>query len=51
MVTIIQAKQRGNNERNQRWSRLERSDLFERYGALYTQGSLQPPALRAVGNT
>jgi hypothetical protein len=38
VATIIQAKHRGNHDRTQRWARLERADLLERYGELHTQG-------------
>ena len=41
MATIIQEQYRGNHDRNQRWARLERADLFERYGELHTQGVSQ----------
>jgi hypothetical protein len=34
MATIIQATQHGNNDRNQRWTRLERADLFAQYSEL-----------------
>jgi len=48
MATIIQEKQRGNTDRNQRWARLERADLFERYGALHTQGVSQRQAAKVL---
>lgn len=44
MATIIQATQRGKNDRNQRWTRLERADLFARYGELHIQGVSQRQA-------
>jgi hypothetical protein len=37
VATIIQENHPGNQERNQRWTRLERYDLFELYGALHAQ--------------
>jgi len=48
MATIIQEKPRGNNARNQRWARLERADLFERYGELHTQGVSQRQAAKVL---
>ena len=48
MATIIQAKQRGNNNRTQRWTRLERADLFARYGELETQGVSQRQAAKVL---
>lgn len=48
MATIIQAKQRGKNDRNQRWSRLERADLFARYGELHTHGVSQRQAAKVL---
>ena len=44
MATIIQDKHCGNNDRNQRWTRLERADLFVRYGELHTPGVSQRQA-------
>src|SRR5215470_4159596 len=44
MATIIQATQHGNHDRNQRWTRLERADLFARYGELHSQGVSQRQA-------
>ena len=41
MGTVIQETQRGNEDRHQRWARLERAALFTRYGALHTQGVSQ----------
>ena len=35
MATIIQDKQRDNEERHQRWARIERADLFAQYGGLH----------------
>ena len=48
MATIIQATQRGNHDRNQRWTRLERADLFARYGELHTQGVSQRQAAKVL---
>ena len=44
MATRIQATQHGNNDRNQRWTRLERAELFVRSGALPIQGVSQRQA-------
>ena len=41
VATIIQEKQQGNLDRNQRWARFERADLFEQYSNLRTQGLSQ----------
>ena len=38
MATIIQGQHRGNHDRNQRWARVERAALFERYDELRLQG-------------
>src|SRR5215471_17906144 len=38
MATIIQATPQGNHDRHQRWTRLERADLFARYSELQIQG-------------
>jgi len=48
VATIIQAKQRGNHDRNQRWTRLERADLFARYGELHTQRVSQRQAAKVL---
>src|SRR5215470_5725439 len=48
MATIIQAKHRGNHDRNQRWARCERADLFARYGALRIQGVSQRQAAQVL---
>jgi hypothetical protein len=42
--TVIQHAQRGNDDRHQRWERLERADLFAQYGALAAQGMSQRQA-------
>ena len=44
MATIIQATQHGNQDRNQRWTRLERADLFAQYSELHIQGVSQRQA-------
>jgi hypothetical protein len=41
VATIIQDKSRGNDDRHQRWARLERADLFARYADLHAQGVSQ----------
>jgi hypothetical protein len=46
--TIIQDKQRDNDDRHQRWARLERADLFTRYGALHAQGISQRQAAQVL---
>lgn len=38
MATRSQAQHRSKHARHQRWARLERAELWERYGALRTQG-------------
>ncbi len=48
MATIIQEKQRGNLDRNQRWARFERADLFEQYSNLSTQGLSQRQAAKVL---
>src|SRR5215468_6332201 len=44
MVTITHATQHGHKDRNQRWTRLERADLFARYSELHLQGVSQRQA-------
>ncbi len=41
MGTVIQYKQRGNEDRNQRWDRRERAELFAQYRDLHAQGLSQ----------
>jgi hypothetical protein len=41
MGTVIDNKSRGNAERHQRWDRIERAELCERYGDLQAQGLSQ----------
>jgi hypothetical protein len=48
VATIIQAKHCGKHDRNQRWARFERADLFARYGALHTQGVSQRQAAQVL---
>jgi len=48
VATIIQDKHCGNHNRNQRWTRLERADLFARYGELHTQGVSQRQAAKVL---
>ena len=48
MATIIQDEQRGNEERHQRWARLERADLFAQYGDLHAQGVSQRQAAKML---
>jgi Family of unknown function (DUF6399)/helix-turn-helix, Psq domain len=46
--TVIQYTQRGNDERNQRWNRVERAELFAQYGDLQAQGISQRQAAKAL---
>jgi len=46
--TIIQDQQRGNDERNQRWERIERAELFTQYGDRHAQGSSQRQAAKVL---
>jgi len=48
VATIIQETQCGNEDRHQRWARLERTDLFAQYGALHTQGVSQRQAAQVL---
>src|SRR5713101_186272 len=48
MATIIQDKQRGNEDRHQRWARIERADLFAQYGGLHDQGLSQRQAAQGL---
>ena len=41
MGTVIQSAQRGNEDRHQRWDRLEHAALWEQYRALQSQGGSQ----------
>ena len=42
--TVIQYKQRSNDDRHQRWDRIECADLFTQYGGLQAQGLSQRQA-------
>jgi hypothetical protein len=46
--TVIQYTQRGNDERNQRWDRVERAELFAQYGDLQAQGLSLRQAAQAL---
>jgi hypothetical protein len=46
--TIIQDKRRGNEERHQRWARLERAALFTQYGELHARGVSQRQAAKVL---
>jgi hypothetical protein len=46
--TVIHYAQRGNGDRNQRWDRIARADLFEQYGALQAQGVSQRQAAKVL---
>jgi transposase len=48
VATILQDKQRGNDDRNQRWARIERADLCARYGELQAQGVSQRQAAQVL---
>ena len=48
MATIIQDKHYGNAARHQRWTRLERADLFTRYDDLHAQGISQRQAAQVL---
>ena len=48
MATIIQDKQRGNEDRHQRWVRLERADLFAQSSGLHAQGVSQRQAAKVL---
>jgi hypothetical protein len=46
--TVIQDAQRGNDDRHQRWDRIERAGLFERSGDLQAQGLSQRHAAKVL---
>jgi hypothetical protein len=46
--TVIQYAQRGNEDRHQRWDRIERAGLFERYNDLQAQGVSQRQAAKVL---
>jgi hypothetical protein len=48
MGTVVYSQQRGNEEPNQRWMRIERADLFTRYGDLHAQGVSQRQAAKVL---
>ena len=48
MGTVIQSTQRGNDDRHQRWERIERAELLERYGALQARGLSQRQAAQML---
>jgi hypothetical protein len=48
MGTVIQYVQRGNEDRHQRWDRIERADLFARYGDLQAQDLSQRQAAKVL---
>ena len=48
METVVQYQQRGNADRNQRWDRMERAALFERYDALHARGISQRQAAQML---
>jgi Psq-like protein len=48
VATIIQAKQRSQNDRHQRWARFERVDLFAQYSERHTQGVSQRQAAQVL---
>jgi DNA-binding XRE family transcriptional regulator len=46
--TVVQYTQRGNEDHHQRWDRLERAALCERYGDLHAQGISQRQAAKVL---
>jgi len=46
--TVIQYTHRGNDDRHQRWDRIERAGLFEQYGDLQAQGLSQRHAAKVL---
>ena len=48
MGTVIQYQQPGNEDRTQRWERLERAALCARYGDLHAQGCSQRQAAKVL---
>lgn len=48
MGTVIQEKQQGNDNRHQRWDRLERAECFEQYRDLQAQGRSQRQAAKVL---
>ncbi len=48
MGTVIQEKPQSNDDRHQRWERLERADLLTPYGDLHAQGLSQRQAAQVL---
>ena len=48
MGTVIHDRQRGNHDRRPRWDRIERAELFERYGDFKAQGTSQRQAAKVL---
>lgn len=48
MRTVVQETQRSNEDRNQRWDRMERAELFEQYFARKAQGISQRQAAQGL---
>ena len=48
MGTVIQEKPQGNEDRHQRWERIERADLWEQYHDLTAQGISQRQAAKVL---
>ena len=48
MGTVIQEQHQGNEERHQRWERLERADLATPYRDLHAQGLSQRQAAQGL---
>ena len=48
MGTVIQYPQRSNEDRHQRWDRLERAELFEQYRDLQAQSLSQRQAAKVL---
>jgi Family of unknown function (DUF6399) len=46
--TVIQYQQRVNDDRHQRWERIERAELFAQYGDLHAQGTSQRQAAKGL---
>jgi hypothetical protein len=44
----MQYKQPGNEDRHQRWERIERAELFAQYGDLHAQGTSQRQAAKVL---
>ena len=48
MRTVVQETQRSNEDRNQRWDRMERAELLEQYFARKAQGISQRQAAQGL---